>query len=262
MSHTRRLALTALSAAVVTAVSFITGATLIAASMGSPAAAPGGKGGCGIGAGQCTITQLDAFGFWFIGDPTNPEQVSIDPTRSTFVMRSRGGPAVITPLQTVVNVSIFSAVTGTGTGACFVIPDSQFVVSSDLQHATLNASLTAGELCSGAMTPQMGTLQAAPIGGSGGPQGGSLTLPLTVNVTWTGPGLAFKSTSISTQTCGGFTSTFHTQGSSSQANANGNSLGFGDGSKLALGGTLNAGVDDFKTLIVSNGFPGSECLAS
>jgi hypothetical protein len=243
-------------------VSFIAGATIIAASINSPAAAPGGKGGCGIGSGQCTITQLDAFGFWFIGDPITGQQVSIDPVRSTFVMRSGGGPAVVTPLQTIVNVSIFSS-TGAGSGACFVIPDSQFVVSSDLQHATLNATLTAGEMCGGALTPQLGTLQAAPFAGTGGPPpGGGLSLPLTVNVTWTGPGAAFHTTSNSTQTCAGFTSSFHTQGSSSQANANGNTLVFGDGSTLALGSTLAAGVDDFKTSITSNGFPGPMCIAS
>jgi hypothetical protein len=83
-----------------------------------------------------------------------------------------------------------------------------------------------------------------------------------VNVTWTGPGLAFHSTSNSTQTCGGFTSSFHTQGSSSQANANGSTLAFVDGSTIALGDTLGAGVDDFKTLVTSNGFPGPQCLAS
>jgi hypothetical protein len=262
MSRARRLALAALSAGAVTAVSFIAGATIIAASINSPAAAPGGKGGCGIGSGRCTITQLDAFSFWFTGDPTTGQQVNIDPVRSTFVMRPRGGPAVVTPLQTIVTVAVFSP-TGTGTAACFVIPDSQFVVSSDLQHATLNATLTAGELCGGAMTPQLGTLQASPFAGGGGPPpGGGLALPLTVNVTWTGPGAAFHTTSNSTQTCAGFTSSFHTQGSSSQANANGNTLVFGDGSTLVLGSTLSAGVDDFKTSITSNGFPGPECLAS
>ncbi|HXI97117.1 MAG TPA: hypothetical protein VNF91_10130 [Candidatus Acidoferrum sp.] len=261
MSRTRRLALTVLSAGVVTAVSFVTGATLIAASVNSPAAA-GGKGGCGIGAGQCTITQLDAFAFWFTGDPTNPQQVSIDAVRSTFVMRSPGGPAVITPFQTMVNVSVFSAITGTGTGACFVIPDSQFAVSSDLQHASLNATLTADETCGGALTPLLSSLQAAPFAGGGPPPGGGLALPLTVNVTWTGPGLAFKSTTNATQTCGGFTSSFHTQGASSQANANGNTLVFGDGSSLALGSTLSAGVDNFRSSIISNGFPGPQCLAS
>jgi hypothetical protein len=259
MSRTRRLALAALSAGAVTAVSFIAGATLIAASINT--AAPGGKGGCGIGAGQCTITQLDAFASWF--NPTAPQVVSIDAIRSTFVMRARGGPAVITPFQTIVNVSIFSTATGTGTAACFVIPDSQFVVSSDLQHASLNATLTAAEMCGGAMTPLLGTLQAAPLSGKGGPPPGpNLALPQTVNVIWTGPGLAFHSTSTSTQTCGGFTSIFHTQGSSSQANANGSTLALDDGSSIVLGSTPGAGVDDFNTLITSNGFPGPQCVVS
>ncbi|HKB33945.1 MAG TPA: hypothetical protein VKF16_08765 [Candidatus Dormibacteraeota bacterium] len=262
MSRTRRLALAALGAGAVTAVSFIAGATLIAASINSPAAA-GGKGfGCGISAGQCSINQTDAFAFWFSGDPTNPgPQVSIDALRSNFVMRPRGGPATITPVETVVNIQIF---TGTGPGAfgCFVIPDSQFAVSQDLQSATLNATLTAGETCPGFMTPLLGAIQAAPLAGGGGPPGGGLSLPLTVNVTWTGPGAAFKSTSSSTQTCAGFTSSFHSQGASSQAKANGNTLVFGDGSTLALGSTSSAGVDDFNSIITSNGFPGPECLGS
>ena len=255
MSRTRRLALAALSAGAVTAVSLVAGATLISASVSSPPAAAG-KGGCGVGAGQCRITQTDAFAFWFTGDPITGSQVSINPTRTTFVMRPRGGPATITPLQTIVNISIFSPTINSG--ECFVIPDSQFVVSSDLQSATLKATLTADEICGGAMTPQLGASQAAPLAGGGGPPGGGLSLPLTVNVTWTGPGLAFKSTSNSTQTCGGFTSTFHTEGSSSQAAANGSTLVFGDGTTLALGSTFG-GVDDFKSTISSNGFPGPLC---
>ena len=262
MSRTRRLALTALSAVAVTSVGFIAGATLIAANIGSPAAAAGKGGPCGFGASQCRISQTDAFAFWFTGDPVTGNQVNIDATRSTFVMRPRGGPSTITPLETIVNVSTFSPTTGVGTGECFVIPDSQFVVSSDLQSATLKATLTADELCPGFMTPQLGASQAAPSSGGGGAPGGRFSLPLTVNVTWTGPGLAFKSTSTSTQTCGGFISTFHMQGSSSQANANGNSLGFGDGSTLFLGTTTGASVDDFNTTISSNGVPPPQCLAS
>src|SRR6266851_5076175 len=216
MSRTRRLALAALSAGAVTAVSFITGATLIAASIGSPAAA-GGKGtGCGFGAGQCVITQTDAFAFWFTGDPITGNQVNIDAVRSTFVMRSRGAPATITP----------------------------------------------GEICPGFMTPFLADVKALQGPGGGGPPGGGLALPLTVNVTWTGPGAVFRSTSSSTQTCLGFTSDFHTQGASSQANANGNTLGFGDGSTLALGTTLSAGVNDSRTTLTSNGFPGPQCVVS
>jgi hypothetical protein len=257
--RTRKLALTALSAVAVTSVGFIAGATLIAASIGSPAAA-GGKGGpCGFGASQCRISQTDAFAFWFTGDPITGNQVNINATRSTFVMRPRGGPATITPLETVVNISTFSPVTGAGAGECFVIPDSQFVVSSDLQAATLKATLTTDELCPGFMTPQLGASQAAPSAGGGGAPGGGLSLPLTVNVTWTGPGLAFKSTSTSNQTCGGFASTFHTQGSTSQATVNGNTLGFGDGSTLFLGTTTGASVDDFNSIISSNGFPPVQC---
>jgi len=262
MSRTRKLALTALSAGVITAVSFITGATMIAASIGSPAAA-GGKGvGCGFGAGQCVITQTDAFAFWFTGDPITGNQVNIDAVRSTFVMRSRGAPATITPLETMVNVSIFSPTSGTGAFECFVIPDSQFVVSTDLQSASLNATLTAGEICRGFMTPLLADVKALQGPGGGGPPGGGLALPLTVNVTWTGPGAVFRSTSSSTQTCLGFTSDFHTQGASSQATADGNTLGFGDGSTLALGSTLSAGVDDSRTSLTSNGFPGPQCVVS
>jgi hypothetical protein len=260
MSRTRRLALTALSAVAVTSVGFITGATLIAASIGSPAAATGKGGGCGIGASQCRISQTDAFAAWFSGDPTilGPAAI-INPTRGTFVMKPRGGPATITPLETVVTVQ-FSTPTINGFG-CFVVPDSAFVVSRDLQSATLNATLNPNaNACPGLMTPQLGAAQAGPVlGGIGAPGGG---LPaMTVSVTWTGPGLAFHSTSSSTQACGGFTATFHTQGSSSQSNANGN-LTFADGSTLALGSTLSAGVDDFNSIINSNGFPPAQCIAS
>src|SRR5260370_9889546 len=168
-------------------------------------------------------------------------------------MRPRGGPATITPVETVVNIKIF---TGTGPGAfgCFVIPDSQFAVSQDLQSATLNATLTAGETCPGFMTPLLGAIQAAPLAGGGGPPGGGLSLPLTVNVTWTGPGAAFKSTSSSTQTCAGFTSSFHSQGPSSQAKAYGNTLAFGYGSTLPLGSTPPPALHHLTRIITSTHF--------
>ncbi len=136
MSRTRRLALAALSAGAVTAVSFIAGATIIAASINSPAAAGGGKGGCCIGSGQCTITQQDAFRILVHRRPNH---------RATGEHRSGPGSTFVRcipeadrrwsrPFRRSSSVSIFSSSpTGIGTGACFVIPDSQFVVSSDLQ---------------------------------------------------------------------------------------------------------------------------------
>src|SRR5258708_21170656 len=104
MSRTRRLALAALSAAAVTAVSFTAGATLITASINAPAAQ--GKGAaCGIGSGQCRISQTDAFAFWFSGEPTNPgPEGNIDPLRTTSLMSPRAAPATITPLQTDLNI--------------------------------------------------------------------------------------------------------------------------------------------------------------
>jgi hypothetical protein len=258
VSRTRKLALTALSAVAVTSVGFIAGATLIAASIGS-AAAVGGKGaGCGIGASQCRISQTDAFAAWFSGDPTAVfPTVTINPTRSTFVMKPRNGPATITPLETIVTVQ-FSTPTVNGFG-CFVVPDSAFVVSRDLQSASLNATLDpAVNACPGLMTPQLGAALADPGPGGGALPGGGLPA-MTVSVTWTGPGLAFHSTNTSTQTCGGFTSTFHTQGLSSNSTANG-SLTFVGGGAPALGFTPSAGVDDFNTIINSNGFPPATCI--
>jgi len=256
MSRTRRLALAALSAAAVTAVSFTAGATLIAASINAPAAQ--GKGvGCGFGSGQCRISQTDAFAFWFSGDPTNPgPQVNIDPTRTSFVIRPRGGPAIITPIETIVSIQLFTpTVNGFG---CFVVPDSAFVVSSDLQTATLNATLDPNaNLCPGLMTPLLANAQAGPLAGGGGPPGGGLPA-MTVSVTWTGPGLAFHSTNSSIQTCGGFTSNFHTQGSSSTSNANGTVTIVG-GATMALGSAVGAGVDDFNSVINANGIPGPLC---
>src|SRR5258708_13154934 len=98
MSRTRRLALAALGAGAVTAVSFIAGATLISATINSPAAA-GGKGfGCGISAGQCSINQTDAFAFWFSGAPTNPgPQGSIHPFPTTFHITPHRAPPTTPP---------------------------------------------------------------------------------------------------------------------------------------------------------------------
>jgi hypothetical protein len=171
-------------------------------------------------------------------------------------MRPRGGPATITPLETVVTIQL-STPTVNGFG-CFVVPDSAFVVSADLQTATLNATLDPNaNLCPGLMTPLLANAQAGPLPGGGGPPGGGLPA-MTVSVTWTGPGLAFHSTNSSTQTCGGFTSNFHTQGSSSSSNANGTVTIVG-GATMALGSTVSAGVDDFNSVINANGMPSPLC---
>jgi hypothetical protein len=249
--RTRKLALTAFSAVAVTSVGFIAGATLIAASIGSPAAV-GGKGtGCGA-AGHCSSDSTDAFATWFGALPPY-NFANINPSRGSFVSRPRGGPVTITPVQTVVNVQISAG--ATQVFGCFLVPDSAFVVSRDLQSATLNATLDTP--CPAPLTPLLADLQ-----GGGAPLMPALdSTAVSVSVTWTGPGAAFSQTQVFNQHCAGFTSTFQQHGLSSQANATG-TVSMPDGTVLALGKADIAGTDSATTVQTSNGTPGTVCLAS
>lgn len=61
---------------------------------------------------------------------------------------------------------------------------ADFVVSSDLQHASLNATVNLSDSCSPFLVPVLGS---APINTA--QVGAGLTFPLTVTASWTGTGL-------------------------------------------------------------------------
>ena len=178
------------------AVSFA--ATLAIASVGA-------AGGFGQGPGRFTFHDLNANVSMF--NPADSSSVSVSVDRSLFNFRPTGGGGLQTANMTVLSVSVFVPNPANPNNplvsdfGCFIIPASDFVVSADLQTATLNATVDPSNFCPGFLTPVTG---AAPLKGGGG-GGGGFTFPLTVTVTWTGTGVVGTQTDEGTFTC----ETFH-----------------------------------------------------
>lgn len=139
--------------------------------------------GGGLGPGNYTFTSRSAdafFGMGAKGGPPGPSwSVSVNQGFNSFQPTHPGGPRQVMR-NTMVYVTEFDAL-GNGGFGCFVVPDSAFTVSRDLSTASLHATLTGDEVCPGYGTPVDG-------GGKGsvyaGGDGGSIALPLQVDVMW------------------------------------------------------------------------------
>lgn len=171
----------------------------------------GAAGGFGFGPGKFTFNDTSAFTSFF--DPATQANVNVSVDRSLFMFRPRAGGPVQTQNMTVLSVNIFTpnpdptqppVVSDNG---CFIIPDSAFVVSSDLQSASINATVDATNLCPGFLVPLTGAAPGAAKGGGGG--GTGFTFPLTVSATWTGTGAVTISENQGTMRCEGFVSITH-----------------------------------------------------
>jgi hypothetical protein len=229
MSRKRKLGLAALATAIITAASFVTGATLISAGV-SPAS-QGKGGGCGFGPGICTTDLSQAHGDFVPSDGTQSFDISLDVLQTTFSFRPKGGGSPFTQHATIVTTTIFNPFEID----CFVVPDSSFVVSRDAQSASLNVTLAAPQTFQGTAVPLTQTNGASPFGGEGlcPTPGTGLPLPLGLAVTWTGPGASFSTVSNAVSRCTGIETTFQFNGVSSQATGSG-IVTFPDNSTLAI----------------------------
>ena len=151
-------------------------------------ASVGAAGGFGSGPGHFVFHDLSASASFF--NPVDGSTLDLSVDRSLFINRPRGGGGSQTQPTTVMSINIFVAnpdptqppvVVAFG---CFVIPDSDFVVSTDLQTATLNAIVDETNFCPSALVPLDGPEPAKGDGGGGG----GFTFPVTVSATWTGTG--------------------------------------------------------------------------
>lgn len=164
------------------------------------------QGGFGQAPGHYTFNDLSANASMF--NPADQSSTFVSVDRSLFMFRPTGGGGLQTNNMTVMSVNRFVPNPADPSHplvnefGCFVIPGTDFVVSSDLQSATLNATVDASNFCPGFLAPVMG---AAPAKGGGG-GGGGFTFPLTVTLSWTGTGLVGMQKTEGTFTCG----TFHT----------------------------------------------------
>lgn len=194
---------------VVTAIS-----ALIVAALTSTAALAAGF----LGPGHSSTDFADANAQWF-PDANSPYLVQLSVNRNTFVFRpthNSGGTPVMQH-ATVLLVQIDGpAAAGFD---CFMIPDSDFVVSNGVQSATLNATVTAADFCPGFAEPLPGVGVGKP--GGGPPPGGGIQLPLTVAVNWTGNGATTVSMDQSRTSCAGFSILNHISDTSARATATG-----------------------------------------
>lgn len=191
-------------------------------------AALGAVGGFGQAPGHYSFNDTSASASFF--NPVDLSSVNVSVDRSLFTSRLKAGGGSTATNMTILSVTIFTAnadptqppvVSASG---CFTIPAADFVVSSDLQKASLDATVNAGDQC-GLLIPVIGA--GEPKEGSGG--GSGFTFPLTVTASWTGTGLVGLQDDQGRFTCGTFAAGTHSR------------------SQSALSSTVNAAISGFGT---------------
>lgn len=178
-----------------------------------------GPGGSLPPAGNQHITTLAANYFTCCGDPSQPS-FSVDVTDVTTTSNPLVGPSTVVQ-ETDVFVNACTTDFLICGGGCF-IPDnaSDFSMSSDLQTAVLNTTVTASTR----------SCQSFPV---------SLPTPFTINVTWTGTGPLASSNKINTYSCGAYSAEAQTSSSINNATATATTSLF-PGSFAASGSDLDS----------------------
>src|SRR6266705_4806548 len=133
-------------------------------------ASVGAAGGFGSGAGRFTFNDLSANASYF--DPVDQSNTNISVDRQMFFFRPRaGGPLQGPELMTILSVNHFvpnpdpTQPPLVEQSLSSIIPDSDFVVSGDLQRATLNTTIDVGSCAE--VVPLTGALPAKGGGGCG-----------------------------------------------------------------------------------------------
>lgn len=203
-------------------------------------ASVGAAGGFGQAPGRYTFNDTIATASFFNPIDQSNENVSVD--RSLFRFKPKTGGGSTVQNMTILSVDVFVPSPDptqppiTAASGCFVIPDSDFVVSGDLQTASVHATVSAGDACPASLAPVLG---GAPAKGSGG-GGGGFTFPLTVTGSWTGTGLVGVTADEGSFKCGGFASTTDSRSQSALSSA-----------VSATIGAFSIGAQAFGTVTVS-----------
>jgi hypothetical protein len=188
MKGTRRSKLVAAGGAL--AVAAVT--AVAAAAAGIPGQTPGGY-------------QLDDINAHASFTPSSTSY-GIAVEQGTYTFTPIGGPPS-TVHATIVGWSVFGPTTGAN--GCFMVPDSSLTINTTAHTINLNVTLTAAEMIAMSPLPVESDLQG--FGGKGGSQGvcsspfGTLTLPVTLNVTWTPNTPATSLSKQANYSCSGFT---------------------------------------------------------
>jgi hypothetical protein len=186
-------------------------ATAVSVVAAGTVASVGAAGGFGQAPGHYAFDDTSASVSFF--NPTDLSNMNLSVDRSLFTLRPKGGGGSTTQNMTVLSIFVFTpspdptqppVVSASG---CFIIPAADFVVGSDLQHASLNATVNAADSCPGFLIPVLGAGPAKGVGGGGD----GFTFPLTVTASWTGTGLVGLQQDQGRFTCGTFATGTHTR---------------------------------------------------
>ncbi len=223
-------------------------------------ASVGAAGGFGSSGGRFTFTDFSASASYF--NPSDGSSTNISADRELFFFRPRaGGPLQGPQPMTVLSVSHFlpnpdpTQPPLLDQSLFAIIPDADFVVSSDLQTAALNATVEVGDC--GEVIPLTG---AQPAKGTGGCGTGFPPGEITVTATWTGTGVLGRQENSGVSTCGGFTATTHdNQVSAFSANVTasiGASLAFSGGAPTVFGSVSSS---EFSNNVAGTGIISAAC---
>jgi hypothetical protein len=171
-----------------------------------------------LGPGHSSSQFADASAAWF-PDATNLNFVDLSVSRNDFVFRptqNSGGTALMQHATLLFVTIEGSAVAGS---ECFMIPDSDFVVGSDVQSASLHATVNATDRCQG--LPQSLSDVAAGKPGGGPPPVPGIQFPLTVSATWAGNGTTARFNNSGRSSCGRFAMESHSSVSAARGTATG-----------------------------------------
>lgn len=190
-------------------------------SLALAAAVVAAGGGGGLGPGAYTFTNKDAgatFGTLKGGPPGQQGfSVSVDRGLNSFRPRDPKGPRTVMN-STIVSLNLFDDL-GNSTFGCFLINPSDFTISNDLQAARVHTTLTADEVCPGFGAPI--TAPQSGVSPSAGGGGGGLPLPISLDVTWSGLGVASTANDRNTFQCLDYNTQFTSAYHSSNATASG-----------------------------------------
>jgi len=238
MTRAQRLLVTAVGAAIVCAIT-----SSVALAQGF------------LGPGHSSTEFADASASWF-PDANNPYFVDLTVSRSTFVFRpteNSGGTPII---QRGTMLIIFVEGASFFGSDCFMIPDTDFVVSTDVQSAALNATVNANNRCQG-FGQSLQDIAAGKPGGGPPPVVG-FQFPLTVSASWSGNGATVAIVSDARESCAGFSLEGHISDSSARGTATG--LVSMPGLTVTTPSTDQAGMDEGALVTDTQGVPPLSCF--
>jgi hypothetical protein len=155
-----------------------------------------------------------------------PDQLSyyVLASRSKQTFTPGGSASSGSGFVTEVNIVQFNSTVNNA--GCFIIPSADFKIGEDLDSASLHTTVTAANpVCTGKGGVPVPGGKGAPLAGGAPPPQGTLSLPITLDIIWTGNGVVSTSRNSQSFDCLGYSTDFTDTVRSTFATASGdNSL--------------------------------------